>query len=87
MFNSIYSTKEKAADLQQMLVMVDLGIGIVCSLYGKKGKGTKAVTLAFWTKPNHGFLLKITNFWSKSPFTLHIPARSAFAGLVLLLNG
>lgn len=40
MFNSIYSTKEKAADLQQMLIMVDLGLGSVCSLCGKnKGKG------------------------------------------------
>lgn len=42
MFNSIYSTKEKAADLQQMLIMVNLGLGIVCSLCGgKNGKGQK----------------------------------------------
>lgn len=46
----------------------------------------KAVVLTFWTKPNHGFLLKNMKFWSKSLFTLYIPARAAFVGLVLLPN-
>lgn len=89
MFNSIYIIKEKAADHQQMLIMVDLRLGSVCSLCGKKRKWMKAeaVALTFWTKLHHGFFLKIIIFWSKSRFTFYIPARATFVGLVLLLNG
>lgn len=89
MFNSIYIIKEKAADHQQMLIMVDLRLGSVCSLCGKKRKWMKAeaVALTFWTKLHHGFFLKIMIFWSKSWFTFYIPARATFVGLVLLLNG
>lgn len=53
----------------------------------RKWMKAEAVALTFWTKPHHGFFLKIMIFWSKSQFTLYIPAKATFVGLVLLLNG
>lgn len=45
MFNGIYSTKEKAAGLQQMLIMMDLGLGVVVPFVGKKkGKDKSSCT-------------------------------------------
>ena len=59
-FNSIYGTKEKAADFQQILTLVDLGLGSSCSLCGENKKGIKVFALIFCAKLNCDFLIKTT---------------------------